>query len=97
MDQEQLLSLQWTHKHSVNPDVRRQQEEALYDRFAERLIDVVGQQPEKYGIERLKALGATKFSGTTRPEEVKKWLRTIEKCFRVKKNRLGCVSTSRRG
>ena len=26
---------------------------------------------------------ATEFSGTTKPEEAKKWLRTLEKCFCV--------------
>lgn len=37
---------------------------------------------KKYGIEWLKALGATKFTGTSVPEQAKKWIRTLEKCFR---------------
>ncbi|TYK15233.1 uncharacterized protein E5676_scaffold892G00030 [Cucumis melo var. makuwa] len=38
---------------------------------------------KKYGIERLKALGATTFAGTTNPTDVEAWLTLIEKCFRV--------------
>ena len=64
--------------HSVNSDARKEEEEALYDRVAQRLIDVMGQQPEKkFGIERLKALGATEFIGTIEPKEVEKWLSTF--------------------
>ncbi|KAA0037861.1 hypothetical protein E5676_scaffold127G001250 [Cucumis melo var. makuwa] len=68
--------------HSLNPNARRDQKEALYDRVAQRLIDVLTQQPEKkFQIEKLKALGATKFNGTTNPDEAEKWSRTLEKCF----------------
>ncbi|KAA0060484.1 Gag protease polyprotein-like protein [Cucumis melo var. makuwa] len=38
---------------------------------------------KKYGIERLKALGATTFAGTTNPADAEAWLTLIEKCFRV--------------
>ena len=71
--------------NSVNPDARREQEEVMYNRVVKRLIDVLTQQPEeKFGFKRLKALGATtEFSGTNRPEEVKKWLKTLEKCLCV--------------
>ena len=37
---------------------------------------------KKFGIERLKALEATEFSGTIEPK-AEKWLKTLEKCFRV--------------
>src|ERR1051325_3074114 len=38
---------------------------------------------KQYGIERLKALGATPFAGTTNPADAELWLRTLEKCFEV--------------
>lgn len=70
--------------HSVNSNGRIEQEEALYDMVAQTLINVIGQKLEKkYGIERLKVLGATEFSGTTRSEEAEKWPRTLQKCFCV--------------
>lgn len=34
---------------------------------------------KKYGIKRLKALGATKFTGTIEPEQAEKWIITLEK------------------
>lgn len=41
------------------------------------LKDVIEKQLEKkYGTERLKALGATEFNGTTRLKEAEKWPRT---------------------
>ena len=70
--------------HSINPNGRREQEEAVYDKVAQQLIDVMAQQSEKkFGIERLKALGATEFIGTIKPKEAEKWIRTLKKCFRV--------------
>lgn len=48
--------------HSINPNVRREQEEVLYDRVTQRLIDELSREIEmKYGIERSKALGTIKF------------------------------------
>ncbi|KAA0042457.1 reverse transcriptase [Cucumis melo var. makuwa] len=38
---------------------------------------------KKYGIDRLKALGATTFAGTTNPTDAEACLTLIEKCFRV--------------
>ena len=41
--------------HSINLNARREQEEVVYDRVSQRLIDVMGQQLEKkFGIERLR-------------------------------------------
>lgn len=52
----------------VNLDALREKEEALYDKVAQRLIDGLSREPKKkYGIERLKALGATEFTGTSMP------------------------------
>lgn len=52
--------------HFVNPNIRREQEETLYDRVAQRLDWWrLSREPEKkYGIEKLKALEATEFTGT---------------------------------
>ena len=62
-------------------------EDQMFTRVAQRLIDTVSStqtDPEKkYGIERLKALGATSFEGTTDPADAEVWLKQIEKCFRV--------------
>ncbi|KGN61535.1 hypothetical protein Csa_006696 [Cucumis sativus] len=70
--------------HALNPNARREEEEALYDRFAQRLINALAQQLKKnFGIERVKALGATEFNGIENHEEAEKWIRTLEKCFRV--------------
>ena len=70
--------------HSVNLNAMKEQKEVVYDRVTQRLVDIMAHQPEKkFGIERLKALGATEFTGTTKPEEFEKWIRTLEKCFRV--------------
>ena len=70
--------------HSINLDARREEEEVVYHRLAKRLIDVMGQQLEKkFGIERLKELGATKLVGTTQPKEAEKWIRTLKKCSKV--------------
>ncbi|KAA0066608.1 A-kinase anchor protein 12 [Cucumis melo var. makuwa] len=70
--------------HLVNQDVRREQEETVYDRVAQWVIDVMTQQLEKkFGIERLEALGTTEFTGTTEPREADKRIKTLEKCFRV--------------
>lgn len=33
--------------HSVNPDAKREKEEVLYDRVAQRLIDRLSREPEK--------------------------------------------------
>ncbi|KGN58005.1 hypothetical protein Csa_009787 [Cucumis sativus] len=69
--------------HSVNLNAMKEQKEVVYDRVTQRLVDIMAHQPEKkFGIERLKALGATEFTGTTKPEEFEKWIRTLEKCFR---------------
>src|ERR1051325_8435343 len=38
---------------------------------------------KRYGIERLKALGATTFAGTTNPADTELWLKTLEKCFEI--------------
>ena len=66
--------------NSVNFNARRELEEALYNKVAERLIDVLTQQPkEKFGDERLKVLGAIEFSGTTRPKEAENMVKNIEK------------------
>ncbi|KAA0056429.1 hypothetical protein E5676_scaffold120G002250 [Cucumis melo var. makuwa] len=46
------------------------------------------QSKKKFGIERLKALGATEFIGTIKPKEAEKWIRTLEKCFRVMQGRV---------
>lgn len=69
---------------SVNLDPRRVMEEELYDQVAQRLIDGLSREPKKkYGTEQLKALGAKEFSGIVEPKQAEKWLRTLEKCFRV--------------
>ena len=41
---------------------------------------LVPQPEEQFAIERLKTLGGTEFSGTAKPEEAEKWLRTLKKC-----------------
>ncbi|XP_038904244.1 uncharacterized protein LOC120090589 [Benincasa hispida] len=55
--------------------------------FAQELaanVRVVQDNPEKnYGIEHLKALGATTFLGTAYPADVEKWMEVVEKCFGV--------------
>ncbi|XP_050941530.1 uncharacterized protein LOC127149710 [Cucumis melo] len=65
----------------------RNVEEQLLDRLAQRLIlgiwSTQSDPEKKYGIERLKALGATTFAGTTNPADAEAWLTLIEKCFRV--------------
>ncbi|KAA0035225.1 DNA/RNA polymerases superfamily protein [Cucumis melo var. makuwa] len=72
---------------SSRPHVEGNMEEQLLDRLAQRLISGIRSaqsDPEKkYGIERLKALGATTFVGTTNPADAEAWLTLIEKCFRV--------------
>lgn len=58
-------------------------EKQIFTKIAQRLatsVGVVQVDPEKkYGIERLKALGATAFEGTTEPMEAEAWLNLIEK------------------
>ncbi|KAA0036813.1 DNA/RNA polymerases superfamily protein [Cucumis melo var. makuwa] len=72
---------------SSRPRVEENVEEQLLDRLAQRLVSGIRSaqsDPEKkYGFERLKALGATTFAGTTNPTDVEAWLTLIEKCFRV--------------
>ncbi|XP_038896416.1 uncharacterized protein LOC120084680 [Benincasa hispida] len=62
-------------------------EDRVFDRITQRLAASVGSiqnDPEKkFGIERLKALGATTFDGTTDPLDAEIWLGLIEKCFKV--------------
>ena len=62
-------------------------EKCIFNMIAQRLVDSVGSaQPDlekKYGIERMKALGATPFKGIVVPAEVEAWLSLIEKCFGV--------------
>ncbi|KAA0067055.1 reverse transcriptase [Cucumis melo var. makuwa] len=45
--------------------------------------DVVSKPEKKYGIERLKVLGATTFVGTKNPTDAEAWLILFEKCFKV--------------
>lgn len=56
-------------------------------KIAQRLIANVrsmsANPKKKYSIERLKALGATSFEGTTDLADTEAWLNQIEKCFRV--------------
>ena len=72
---------------SSRPRVEENVEEKLLDILAQRLVSGIRSaqsDPEKkYGFERLKALGATTFAGTTNPTDVEAWLTLIEKCFRV--------------
>ena len=42
-----------------------------------------GNPERKYGIERLKNLGATIFEGLTIPTNVESWLVIVKKCFKV--------------
>lgn len=90
--------------HSVNLDVRRKQEKAIYDKVAHRLIDVMAhQQEKKFVIERLKVLRAIEFIETTKLEEAKKWIRTLEKFFlrnamsREEKSSSSCIFITIRG
>ena len=41
------------------------------------------QSEKKFGIERLKALGAITFDGTMDPTDAKRWPNLMEKCFMV--------------
>ena len=62
-------------------------EERIFNKIAQRLADGVrlaqADLEKKYGIERMKALGATPFKGTVDSVEVEAWLTLIEKCFWV--------------
>ncbi|XP_038877203.1 uncharacterized protein LOC120069501 [Benincasa hispida] len=57
------------------------------DKFTQKLqasLENIQPDPEKkYGIERLKALGATNFEGTKDPADAEEWMNQIEKCFKV--------------
>ncbi|XP_038895929.1 uncharacterized protein LOC120084100 [Benincasa hispida] len=57
------------------------------DKFTQILQASLGNiQPDpekKYGIERLKALGATNFEGTKDPADAKVLMNQVEKCFGV--------------
>ena len=74
---------------SNNPHntVGRNVEENMFNRFAQRVVDhlmpTCSTMDKRFSIERLKALGATTFEGTTDLIDAKKWLSLIEKCFRV--------------
>lgn len=70
--------------HSVNQDTRRELEENLFHKMAQRLVDgLTSNLEKKFNIERLKALGATTFKGTTNAADVEKWLSLMKKCFGV--------------
>lgn len=48
------------------------------------LIERLSREPEKkFGIERLKALAAQEFTEKIELEQAEKWIRTLEKSFRV--------------
>ena len=70
--------------HLVNQDAMREMKENLFDRVAQRMLDALASNSEKkFNIERLKALRATHFEGTTNRADVKRWLSLVEKCLRV--------------
>ncbi|KGN64939.1 hypothetical protein Csa_022824 [Cucumis sativus] len=54
---------------------------------AQQLSPLWTQRPshrkKKYGIEQVKAFGDKEFSRTVELEQANKWLRALEKCFRV--------------
>lgn len=58
----------------------------MFNRFAQRVPDhFMPTNPtldKRFNIERLKALGATTFKGTTHPADLEKWLSLIEKGFK---------------
>ncbi|KAA0038229.1 uncharacterized protein E6C27_scaffold270G00690 [Cucumis melo var. makuwa] len=68
-----------TKAHSINQDAMIKREEALLEKV-ELTLSKSGKQ---FSIERLKALGATTFEGTTSPTDVEEWVNLVEKCFRV--------------
>ena len=76
-----------TGVESSNVGARQQPNEQLMATLARELATEMRKDTEvsskRYGIERLKALGATPFVGTTNPADAELWLRTLEKCFDV--------------
>ncbi|KAA0047014.1 hypothetical protein E5676_scaffold68G00730 [Cucumis melo var. makuwa] len=78
-------------KISSNPhdSVRQNVEESMFDRFAQRLTDhfmpIPSTVDKRFGIERLKALGAMTFEGKTNLADANKCLSLVEKCFGVMK------------
>ncbi|KAA0047616.1 uncharacterized protein E5676_scaffold648G00470 [Cucumis melo var. makuwa] len=62
-------------------------EEQLLDRLAQGLVSGIrsaqSNLEKNFWIERLKALGATTFAGTTNLADAEAWLTLIEKCFKV--------------
>ncbi|KAA0035024.1 hypothetical protein E5676_scaffold155G00590 [Cucumis melo var. makuwa] len=74
---------------SSNPHdpIGQNAEESMFYRFSQRLVAHFTPYAvnKRFGIERLKALGATTFEGTTNPANVEKWLSLIEKYFGVMK------------
>lgn len=73
-----------------HPQVRVGVEEQFFERFTHHLAEGLGASPtdpeKKYGIERLKALGAIVFEGTTDPTSAEALMNLIEKYFRA----MGC-------
>lgn len=71
-----------TEVKSSNPRAEVGMEEKLLNRIAQSLETVREDHEKKFGIEHLKALGATTFAGTTNLVDTEVWNR-LEKCFRV--------------
>ncbi|XP_038896366.1 uncharacterized protein LOC120084630 [Benincasa hispida] len=71
---------------SSHPKEKSREEEQM-NKFTQRLqASLENIQPDlkkKYGIERLKALGATNFEGTKDPANAEAWMNQIEKYFEV--------------
>lgn len=67
--------------------VQTEAEHRTFTRFAQRLVQSIGSVPndpeKKFGTERLKALGATVYEGSTDPTNAKAGLNLLEKYFRV--------------
>src|ERR1051325_4675403 len=78
-----------TGVESSNVGARSNPNEQLMATLARELATEMRKDTEvsskRYGIECLKALGATTFAGTTNPADAELWLRTLEKCFDVTK------------
>src|ERR1051325_10575257 len=76
-----------TGAESSNAFARANPNEQLMATLARELATEMRRDSEvsskRYGIERLKALGATTFAGTTNPADAELWLKTLEKCFEI--------------
>ncbi|KAA0058873.1 uncharacterized protein E6C27_scaffold98G00360 [Cucumis melo var. makuwa] len=59
--------------------------ERKWKELLKRVAQTTNKSGKQFSIERLKALRATTFKGTTNLADAEKWLNLVEKCFEVMK------------